>query len=210
MQLELVTPPAAALVATSEAKTWLRVNHSNDDTLIADLVTTATKKVERATNRALINQTWKLQKDEICNYERDPWWDGQREGHIGHLFGQPKYISLGLAPVSSITTFSYFAEDNTEATYSAANYFLDSVSSPARLVLNTGSVWPTGLRDHASIQITFVAGYGSSSSDVPEDLITAVRLWVAHLYENRGDAEKMAQVPATAFELMEPYTIYKL
>ena len=60
-----VTAPSVEPVATSEAKAFLRVDHSTQDTLIAELVKAARTQVEQDTGRSLINTTWDLTFDEF-------------------------------------------------------------------------------------------------------------------------------------------------
>jgi uncharacterized phiE125 gp8 family phage protein len=54
----LLTPPAVEPLSLAEAKAWLRVEHDDDDALIAALVASARTHIEKETRRALIAQTW--------------------------------------------------------------------------------------------------------------------------------------------------------
>lgn len=61
--LKLITPPASEPVTLQEAKNHLRVDVSDDDSLISTLITVARQKAEEFTRRSLITQTWELSLD---------------------------------------------------------------------------------------------------------------------------------------------------
>jgi uncharacterized phiE125 gp8 family phage protein len=64
----------------------------------------------------------------------------------------------------------------------------------------------------AGIELDVVCGYGDAASDVPEPLRQAIRLLVAHWYENRGLATlgAVTVLPATVAALIAPYRVLSL
>jgi uncharacterized phiE125 gp8 family phage protein len=150
------------VLTTDEAKAHLRVDTSSDDTLINSLVEAATRQIERDTGQSLITQTWALSL---------------------HTFPDADYIQLPKGPVQSVTSIKTYGDDNSESTFSSDYYYVDTNSDEA--VLTEGYSWETDLRGRNAVLVTYVTGYGDASSDVPEDLITAVKLLVGHWYENR-------------------------
>ena len=58
MALVEVTPPAVEPLTLQEAKDHLRVDHTDDDSLIDPMIKTARMYAEGKTRRALITQTW--------------------------------------------------------------------------------------------------------------------------------------------------------
>ena len=54
MSLTLVSPPAAEPVTLAEAKSHLKLDTSDEDTLIASLITAARARAEWHTGRALV------------------------------------------------------------------------------------------------------------------------------------------------------------
>ena len=66
-------------------------------------------------------------------------------------------------------------------------------------MLASGASWPSGLRAQQSVLIQYVCGY----EDVPEDLKTAIKMMVAHWYENR-EAQEM---PPEAKRLLWPFRV---
>lgn len=214
--LELVTAPAVELVSTVDAKAWLRVTTTDDDTIIADLSAAARQMAEQHTTRRFINQTWRLWLDEFPRLpgRQDPWWDGVVEGPISLIEGMAKSeVDLELAPVSAVSAIRTFALANNSATFAegdlfaAESYFADTKSAPARVALADGYSWPTGLRAKNAIGIEFVAGYGAAATAVPGPIVTAVKLILSVLYESRGCN---CEIPESAKTLLDPYVIKRL
>src|SRR4051794_34425316 len=121
--LKLITKPTVPTVTTAEAKAWLRVDHSADDSLIDAIVKGATEKIELMVGRKLLNQTWQLWLDRVPCDGQDVWWEGTREGALGDTFGAKNEIDLQLAPVSAISSFTYYDRDNTSFVFDPTNYF---------------------------------------------------------------------------------------
>lgn len=165
MILTRTSDPAVEPVTLTEAKSHLRVDIDDDDTLITSLITTAREYVELAARRALITQTWR--------YSLDEWPDSHQ-------------IEIPRPPLQSVSSIVYIESDGTSNTWTTDEYDVDTDREPGRVVLAYGESWPSEtLRPMSPIQITFVAGYGSSASDVPEIYRQAVLLLVGHWYENR-------------------------
>lgn len=64
--LRLIIPPATEPATLGEAKLHLRVDGTEEDNLIAALITAARQKAEDYTRRAFITQTWELALDSAC------------------------------------------------------------------------------------------------------------------------------------------------
>lgn len=176
MELQLVTATTGEPVTTAEAKTHLRVDHSDEDTLIASQVAAARADFEAATGRQLCQATYDLVLD------RFPCGSSRRE----------RAIKFPRAPVQSVTSVTYTASDGTSTTLSSTAYSLvtswstapDPFCGPARLYEAYNDVWPTVRDQGGAVTVRFVAGYGAASA-VPELAKAAIKLMVGHLYENR-------------------------
>jgi uncharacterized phiE125 gp8 family phage protein len=59
----LLIAPAVEPISLAEAKAFLRVEHDDDDDVIAALIAGARLYVEGQTRRALITQSWRLVRD---------------------------------------------------------------------------------------------------------------------------------------------------
>ena len=149
----------------------------SDATYLTTLVTIARKHVENNVlgGVALINQTWEY-------YLRE--------------FPKTNYIELPRPPLSSstaITSVTYTESGDTAAygnTFSSTNYSADIVAWPGRVQLYYGASWPSSsLETNEPVKVTFVAGYGSARSLVPDEIKQCILMYVDDLYQHRGIAE---------------------
>src|ERR1700709_132916 len=71
---------------------------------------------------------------------------------------------------------------------------------------------PVPGRATAGIELDLQLGYGANAADVPDPLRHAVRMLVAHWYENRGlvAAGTVAVLPAGVDALIAPYRVRAL
>lgn len=215
MELEVFTPAGAEVVSTSDMKAALRVDGSDEDTLIASICIAARQKAEDFTSRRFITQTLRLWFDDWPrNNAQEPWWDGVLDAPVTILDrAQKREIDLKLAPIQSISSVKYYGTDDTEYTMTATDYVANLVSVPPRLVLGYGKSWPsTTLRPTKAVAVQFVAGYGAAGSAVPDSIVLAIKQIGARLYEHRGDADCGAscEIPAGARMLLDPYVIKRL
>ena len=179
MKLKLNTAPANPAVSVLDAKTHLRVDHSDDDAYIQGLIEAATSAIETEANRQLITATW----DQHLDY-----------------FPDCKPIMLYRPPVQSIESITYTDEDGSTQTVSTSTYKLtDPNNAYATVTLQDNQNWPTDeIDERDAVKVTYKAGYGDSDSDVPRSLRVALLMLVATLYECRSDAldVRLAQNPA--------------
>lgn len=199
MSVTVVTPPASEPVILEEAKTWLKIDGTDSDAQIAALITASVEMAENFTRRAFINRTLKLTLDLPCN--RDIWIPGHFDAPVNYFDGAlPTVIELPHPPVSSITSVVTYGLDNDDTTMSASNYRL----SGNRLVLADTVYWPT-MRAIGAAEITYVAGYGATSSSVPMPIKTAILIQTAKMYDSVG---MCSEVTSAAAQLLNQYKIY--
>jgi uncharacterized phiE125 gp8 family phage protein len=158
----LLTAPVVEPLTLAEAKAFLRVEHGDDDAPITALVAAARAHVEAQTRRALIDQTWRL--------VRDAWPDDGR-------------IAVLPEPLREVTAARVYDAAGVAHTVSPSAFIVDTAG--AALSFMPGTLTLPG-RASAGIEIDIVAGYGAAASNVPEPLRQAIRLLVAHWYENRA------------------------
>lgn len=188
--LLLTAPPATEPLQLPEAKTYLRVEHDLDDSLIAGAITAVRQACEGATARALITQGWRLLLDGLPDA-------GQTDSRA---------LVLPKAPLQSVTAVTMLAEDGTALPFSAASYYLNTAGEPGRLLLRDTASWPALLRRTAGLSVDYVAGYGDHATDVPQALRQGMLQHLAQLYTNRGDTDATA-IPAAARALYQPYRL---
>jgi len=187
MGLQLVTPPAIEPLTLEDAKLHLRVDSSDDDTLISALIVAARNKIEGYTQRALITQTWEYVLDMPNNKQRIP---------------QP--------PLQRVNSINLIDTDGTVTTIDPKTYIVDPSGIYARVTPVKASrlafvdpdlwrgIWPWH-RGFASFIINFTCGYGDTGDTVPGALVEAIRMYTALLYDNReGQPTNMSSGAARA------------
>ncbi|TPW32756.1 head-tail connector protein [Pararhizobium mangrovi] len=172
MSLFMTEPALGQVVPLADMKAWLRLDGSDEDDLVGELIAVATRHLERETGLALLSQGWRL--------TLDGWpTDGT--------------IVFARTPVRTIDAVKAYDADGTGRDVQTGGFVLDRDRRPVRLYID-GSAFAVPADN--GVEVDFTAGFGDAASDVPDDLKHAIRLHVAHLYEFRG-AVPMAQQPAS-------------
>jgi uncharacterized phiE125 gp8 family phage protein len=188
MTLKLITAPATEPITIAEAKLHLRVDSTDDDTLITALIVAARQGAEHITGRALMPQTWELALDEFEDI-----------------------IRLRKAPLTSITSIKYLDTAGVLQTLTTSDYLLDDHSEPARVMPAYGASWPS-TRDQANaVLVRFAAGYANAVT-VPQEIKSWMLLRIGMLYENRESVAAgvtLAEVPYVDC-LLDAYRIWGL
>jgi uncharacterized phiE125 gp8 family phage protein len=60
--------------------------------------------------------------------------------------------------------------------------------------LKTGNEWPDYTEAGCGVKVTFIAGYGDAATSIPDDIVLAVKMTVAHWMENRESQELPPEV----------------
>jgi len=185
----LLIPPIAEPITLADAKAYLRVANDDDDDVIAALIAGARNHVEAQTRRALVTQTWRL--------VRDAW---PRDGRI----------AVVPAPLREIAAARTYDSQGATHAIDVAAFVADKAGST---ILVAPWALPAPGRTAAGIEIDVEVGYGDAPQDVPEPLQQAIRLLVAHWYENRSliaVGHDIAVLPNTTAALIAPYRVLAL
>jgi uncharacterized phiE125 gp8 family phage protein len=192
MALRLITPPAAEPLSLTEVKAHLRVDHTDDDALIALYLTAVRQWIDGKDGwlgRALMPQTWELSLDEFPTAE----------------------IRLPLVPVQSVSSVIYDDADGIPQTVDPDDYWLDDVSEPAWIAPVADVSWPTPISAVNAVRVRFVAGYANAAS-VPFPIKAALLLMVGHLYRNREsvmqEQGKPEVLPMGVDALLSTYRVF--
>lgn len=199
--LRTVTLPTQYPVTLEEAKLWLRVDGTDQDTLIQSSIIAATQMAEAYTRRAFITQTLRLTLDRVPSRYQDQYVDGVHEVAISELNPFPDKIELPRPPLVSVSNIKSYGRDNSATTFSSSNYFVDAEGG--RVILNSGQTWPTNLRDFAALEINYIAGYGVPTA-VPAAIKDAIKMHVTAMFESRmacGD------IPAACLCMLDAFRI---
>lgn len=180
----VTTAPATEPLSVSDAKTHTRIDETAEDSLITDYIAAGRQLIENQTWRALITQTVTVKLDHF------PIWD----------------IWLPRSPAQSITSIQYVDTNGDTQTVSSSNYTLDTYSTPSAITPAYGQVWPTARCQRNSVTVVYVAGYGDAASDVPEDIVHALKLIVTEAYEDREGGDPANQMAVR--RLLASYQIH--
>jgi uncharacterized phiE125 gp8 family phage protein len=186
----LLLPPAVEPLTLDEAKAWLRVETGDEDEGIAALIAAARLSVESQTRRALVTQSWRL--------TRDRWPESGR-------------IPVRPAPLQTVTAVRVYDASNVAQALDLQAFVADTAASAINFV-----PWSVTQPERAlgGIELDVVCGYGDDALAVPEALRQAIRILVAHWYDNRGfvapGAMATASLPATVAALIAPYRMVSL
>jgi uncharacterized phiE125 gp8 family phage protein len=153
-RVERIVSPAIEPITLAQAKTFLRIDGTSEDTLISDLIKTARIVAEQECGKSFITQSWRISYSDTA----------------------PSRVALPYGPVLNITSVTVIDEDGDEALIDSGNYHIDASGVTLMLEL--------GLNGHR-IEIEYQTGYGNAAIDVPADLVQAMLLHIAHLYEQR-------------------------
>lgn len=156
------TTPVDEPISLLEAKAQLRVDGSDDDALIGDLIETVREKFEDSTARVLSVRDFTA------------YWDAWPEDNT---------LSLPLYPVLDVSSIKYLDDDGVEQTISTSDYTVDKVGQSPRIMLNSDADTPDVGNYPNSVYVRFTAG----AYTIPPSAKHSMLLWLTMLYERRED-----------------------
>lgn len=202
--LRIKTAPATEPISLAEAKLFLRIDDSSEDALIETFIAAAREMAENFTLRAFITQTWIMNLDEIPSGMSSDFWDGTITGHAATAIRNGNSaITIPRPPLRAINSLKTYNDANVSTVFPAAEYDVDQNSEPGRMILRSGSSWPTDLRPGNGVEIEFEAGYGDATK-VPKAIKMAIYMILAKVYECRGSG---ADMPEIAKKMLQPYRV---
>lgn len=154
-----VAAPASEPVTLTQAKAQLRVDHSDDDTLIASLIKAARAHIEAA---CAVRFSARTGVSFMCD-------------------GFSDLARLPEAPVSSITSITYIDAAGASQTLATTVYEVRADGLDVGIVLKTDQTWPT-TQSGSRVTVTAAIGYATA----PDDICHALLMLIAHWYENRA------------------------
>jgi uncharacterized phiE125 gp8 family phage protein len=191
MQIRLKTEPDGEPLSVSELEGWLRLDTAEENEIIAGLIVAARQQAESFTNRALLRQAWELVLSGFHTNE----------------------IKLPFPKLLQVVSVKYYDSNNQLKTLSSADYQVvsDAVVGLIKPTWDRSS-WPSTYTREDAVVIEFQAGFGDRE-DIPEPILTAMKLLVAHYYENRQPVVTgtiVAQMPMLVGFLLSPYKVHYL
>ena len=185
----LLTPPAVEPISLTQAKIWLRIDHSHEDELISALIASARLVVESAARRMLVLQTWRIVMDQWPSAD----------------------IIIPLAPVRRVLALRTLNDVDAGVVAPPSTYIAATSGGVGRIRFLTAAIAPQ--KKIGGVEIDVELGFGSGPEGVPETLKTAMRLLIARWYEQRGDVESdgvFERMPPAVASLIAPYRRLRL
>jgi len=196
------TEPASNPVTLDQAKLHLRIDNTDDDALISNLVAAATRWAEDYCDRTFCHTQWQMRVDSFYGAIGSPVQFGLKadgnniEGRQGVVpqmdleLPRPPMVLTGTATSVSIAYTP--GVSGTTATLSTTEYRVDRQATPGVCRPLYGQTWPTHLVDQNSVVVTWWAGYSADGTSVPATVKSAVLMIVSHLWSNRDAAQETA------------------
>lgn len=173
----------AEIITLTEAKAWLRVTRTNEDTLIQSLLDASIRWADGVCKRVFAAQDYEFYTDCFSN------------------------IELPNAPIEEIV-LSYMAYgETTYTTISDTKYILNNTNiEPTVEWIDSTYVLPKVATRHDAVKVVYSGGFAAET--LPENVKTAVLLKLNTLYDNRVEENK--RWTTSAEYLLMPYRIYNL
>ena len=152
------TPPAEQAVTLAEAKGWMRITDTANDTAITSLIKGCQAAIESLIGQKLVTQSLTLTLDQ---------W-----GEV--------YTPLDLGPVASVTSVTVSGTLTASTRYRLIN---NGAGIPNARIVDDGAGLPDPLEDLADIVVIYVAGYGAASA-VPEEIKNALLWFIQVAYDD--------------------------
>jgi uncharacterized phiE125 gp8 family phage protein len=182
--LEIVESPSATPITVAEVKAQLRVEHNDDDMMIARLIEVAVAYVDArgVLGHAMMTQKWAQ-------------WMGPNPSQA---------VSLSIGPVQDVTAVKYYDVDGVLQTDTLTNYQNFGTGFNSTIGPKDGFSWPVAQNRPDAIRIEYRAGYGSVKTDGPQGIRHAMMLLVGHWYDNREQSQmdRLENIPYGFEELL--------
>lgn len=179
-------------ITATELKNHLRVDHTDEDTMISSMITAARRMAEEYCMRTFITSTWKMYMDD---------------------FPENEEIRLPMGKVISVVGVDYAVSATHDTEWSNSNYYTALETNIGRIVPinefpDTDDKIPNG------VEVEYTAGYGANASDVPQDIKNAILIIASDLYEHRESFEATKTRPVGYYGkaawqyILDPYVIH--
>lgn len=159
-----ITAPTRYALELADAKQQLNlIGSADDDLLLVDLIKAAHEYIETATDLTLTTTSYRV---------------------VLRVLPESSELVLPKPPVSAVSSFSYYDENNASQTFT--DYYLRTDgNSHSRILLNRDASWPNLYDRWDAVTIDYTAGIGANAAAMPATVRHAMRLLVAHWYDNR-------------------------
>jgi len=166
----ITSAPAVEPVTAAEVKLFSKIDFADDDALLTILIKSARESVEKYIDKALITQTIKA-----------------------YYIGYGKRIWLPYGPHQSVTSVTRKRRAESDLLVADTDYYVMGDTSKFLDMEPSSGANPPGTSRNESVssewnlEVVFIAGYGTDSTDVPQPIKEAILKTVETNYDNRGN-----------------------
>lgn len=205
---KVTIPPAEFPVTLEMVKEFLKLDPSDDsqDDLLNMFIGAATIYAEKLTKRDFIERTYETFRDFFPRA-------GQNEGYYPFglvpsgasgisYYGDNVGYEIRRSPLVSVTDIAYTDSNQMGQTVASTVYYNTVETDYSEVLTVTGQCWPDdALRQMQNIKITFIAGMAPDAATflaLHPNLVNALLMHIAKMYENRGDCSEASCACACA------------
>jgi uncharacterized phiE125 gp8 family phage protein len=160
MRLSVVTESAESAVTLTEVKAWLKVDHSEDNDKLTELIKSATVTIESYINQAIITKTFLYVNDNVV---------------IDSNYDVALYLPYAPISVSFVKVYDTSNNANTITAYERYN---------RKIIFTDLDITP---RTNEAYQVQFTAGIASNATTTPADIKIVLKEIVAFFYDDCCD-----------------------
>ena len=183
ISVQIDSTTGSEIVANSELKDYARIETSDDDTIVAEMIKSAREKCEAYMNRDIVAKTRTLFVSNV-----------NRSGEYGDLYKRKIKIVLPFAPIASVTSVQQQDSSGTLSSIGHNVYGFEDkyIEIPSDYMNNIKIVYTTS---------------GLSFSDIK----MAIKQLATTYYDNRAEYVKgtiVAELPTNIKSILSKYVYY--
>lgn len=194
MKISVLKPPVNLPVSVAEVKKHLRIEISDDDAEVEQLIKAVVSRIDPPDGilgRAMITQSLRFSlPGHPANITRQPYPATRETAMLPRLSFwafRGGVLRLPYPPIQSIIAVKYLDLEDNEKTIPPSAYLLRNDQDPAYLVLKSTAEWPSDFSwyDPYPFHVDFVAGYGDNAENVPEMIRLGIMMEIGDYYLQR-------------------------
>ncbi|SHF50462.1 head-tail connector protein [Caloramator proteoclasticus] len=185
MNLKVIEGPVKEVITLEEAKSHLRIDGDDEDSLISSYIQAAREYAEIFTGRSFVEKTYE--------YITNP-----KEKYA--------YLELPMPPLVEVLEVSIVQNNNAKLLNENIDYYILKGYDESLVYPSLERGWPKeSLERTGGIKIKYRAGYSESPMAVKQ----AILILVAHFYENRENltTKDYKEIPFGVSSLLRPFWI---
>ena len=160
--LKLVAEPTADPVTVSEIREYARIDGTEQDITIGNLIKAAREAAQSYQNRAYFTQTWELSFDSFPSMP----------------------VEIPRPPLQDLVSVKYIDIDGIEHTMDLNDFIVDKRSEPGRVMFKHGKCWPNvQLQPIDSVIFQFKAGYDNVNK-IPYTVKLAYMVYITYFIDH--------------------------